>query len=113
MNVGVAGGVSGAAVGATATGLGAAFLIGAAIFLEAAFFLGAAFLAFFGAFFRGAAIRLMPDLREEAFLRTGFLAIFLRGLTAFFFARFFAKLPPPFIPKSEAGRVATGGPVGL
>lgn len=113
--LGVVGGVKGVGDGvgitvedAAAAGLGAAFFFGAD------FFLGAAFLAFFAIFFRGAALRFMPDLREEAFLRAGLLAIFfLRGFAAFFFDLFFAKPPPPFIPKAEPGKVATGKPEGL
>ena len=99
----------GAGAGAGAAGLGVA----SAAVLGAAFFLGAAFLAFATAFFRGAAFRFMPDLRADAFLRMGFRTIFLRDFAAFFFARFLAKLPPPFIPEPGAGRVATGRPKGL
>ena len=111
--LGVAGVKGAAGAGVTMEG-GAAAGLEAAFFFGADFFLGAAFLAFFAAFFRGAALRFIPDLREVAFLRAGLLAIFfLRGFAAFFFALFFAKPPPPFIPKADPGKVATGRPGGL
>ena len=123
----------GAGAGAAGWGVASAAILGAASFLGAAFLafataffrgaanpyklavdpVGAAFLAFFTAFFRGAAFRFMPDLRADALLRMGFRTIFLRDFAAFFFARFLAKLPPPFIPEPGAGRVATGRPKGL
>ena len=113
--LGVAAGVKGVAAGVGVTVEGAAAAgLEAAFFFGADFFLGAAFLAFFAAFFRGAALRFMPDLREVAFLRAGLFAIFfLRGFAAFFFALFFAKPPPPFVPKADPGEVATGRPGGL
>jgi hypothetical protein len=113
--LGVEGGVNGAGSGAGVSFEGAAAAgLGAALFFGVDFFLGAAFLATFAGFFRGAALRFIPDLREEAFLRAGLLAIFfLRGFAAFFFALFFAKPPPPFIPKPEPGKASTGRPGGL
>jgi hypothetical protein len=84
-------------------------------FFGADFFLGADFLALLAPFFLGAAFLLMPFLREEAFFFfIGFLAIFfLRGFAAFLFALFLAKLPPPFVPKSEAGSVTLGKQEGI
>jgi len=110
---GAEGGVKGVGAG-VGVSIGGAAGLGAAFFFAADFFLGADFLAFFTAFFRGAALRFIPDLRAEAFLRAGLLAIFfLRGFADFFFAFFFAKPPPPFIPKPELERIAIGRPGGL
>ena len=71
--------------------------------LEAAFFLGVDFFFRGAAFFFGAARRLAAGLRRAGFrleaLRAGLRAMaFLPRLTLFFFffARFFAKLSPPF-----------------
>ena len=74
-------------------GRGAAFFFGTAFF-----FLGAALVFLAAAFRLGAAFRFIPDLRAEAFLAGLLAAFFLRGV-AFFFAFFFAKSLPPFVPE--------------
>jgi hypothetical protein len=101
--------------GAIGSAMGVA--LEADFFFGADFLLEADFLALFAAFFFGAAFLFMPPLRAEAFfLLVGLLLLaifFLRGLDAFLFALFFAKLPPPFVPKSGAGRVTLGKPEGI
>jgi hypothetical protein len=96
---GVTGGVKGVTAGgagfrATA-GRGAAFFM-AAFFLGAACFFGAALC--FAATFLWAGLQLMQDFLAMAFFRAGFRAIAFFPRFAVFFARFFAKLSPPFSP---------------